>query len=90
LQAAGVPASPVEDVGDLVGRDLAPSGFFKQIAHPSGVSMLLQHEPITWDGERLPLERAPLLGEHTEAVFSELLGIDGDELAELVAEGVVY
>lgn len=90
LQAAGVPASPVEDVCDLAGRDPMREGFLEEIDHPSGVTMLLQHEPITWDGERLPIARAPLLGEHTEAVFRRLLGIEGDELAELVAQGVVY
>jgi benzylsuccinate CoA-transferase BbsF subunit len=90
LQAAGVAASPVEDVGDLVGRDPMRAGFLEEIHHPAGVSMLIQHEPITWDGERLPLRRAPLLGEHTADVFERLLGISGEELADLVAEGVVY
>lgn len=89
LQRAGVPASPVEDIGDLVERDPAGTELFTEIEHPSGVSMLLQHEAITWDGERLPIARAPLMGEHTASVYQRLLGIGADELAELVAEGVV-
>jgi benzylsuccinate CoA-transferase BbsF subunit len=89
LQAAGVPASPVEDVGDLAGRDPMHEGFLKEIEHPAGVSTLLQHEPITWNGERLPLERAPFMGEHTEAVLRDILGLETEELAELAAEGVL-
>jgi len=89
LQQAGVPASPVENVGDLAGRDEMRTGFLKEIQHPAGVSMLLQHEPVTWNGERLPLERAPFLGEHTGDVFTGLLGMDTDELAELVSTGVI-
>jgi benzylsuccinate CoA-transferase BbsF subunit len=89
LQAAGVPASPVEDVGDLAGRDPMHEGFLKEIEHPAGISMLLQHEPITWNGERLPLERAPFMGEHTEAVLREILGLETDELAELAVQGVL-
>lgn len=89
LQARGVPASPVEDVADLVDGPGGVREAFKQIDHPSGVTMLLQHEPITWDGDRLPLARAPLFGEHTTQVFRELLGIGEDELADLVAAGVV-
>jgi benzylsuccinate CoA-transferase BbsF subunit len=89
LQAAGVPASPVEDVGDLVERDPMHAGFLTEVQHPAGVSMLVQHEPITWNGERLPLRRAPLLGEHTADVLGEVLGLTMEEIAELAAEGIL-
>lgn len=89
LQAAGVPAAPVEDVGDLVGSDPMADGFFEQIQHPAGVPMLLQHEPITWNGERLPIARAPFMGEHTAEIMESLLGIGIEEVAVLVAEGVL-
>jgi crotonobetainyl-CoA:carnitine CoA-transferase CaiB-like acyl-CoA transferase len=89
LQAAGVCASPVENVADLVNRDPMRQGFFQEIQHPVGVSMLLQHEPITWNGERLPIQRAPFLGEHSESVYRDLLGLSQDDLAELAAEGVI-
>ena len=90
LQRAGVPASPVEDVGDLVGRDPMREGFLQEIDHPSGVSMLVQNEPIVWNGDRLPIRRAPLFGEHTEQIYGQLLGMGSDEVAELVADGVIY
>ena len=89
LQAAGVPASPVETVGDLVGRDPLGKSLFKEIDHPAGVTMLLQHEPVMWNGQRLPLERAPFLGEHTAEVLGALLGLDGQALSDLAAEGVI-
>lgn len=89
LQATGVCASPVENVGDLVHRDPMREGFFKEIQHPAGISMLLQNEPITWNGERLPMERAPFLGEHSEAVYKDLLGLSEEDLAELAADGVI-
>jgi crotonobetainyl-CoA:carnitine CoA-transferase CaiB-like acyl-CoA transferase len=89
LQAAGVPASAVEDVGDLVGVDPMRHGFLQQIEHPAGISMLLQHEPITWDGERLPVSRAPFMGEHTAEVLCGLLGLTDEELADLAAAGVL-
>lgn len=89
LQAAGVPASPVEDVGDLVGSDPLRLSYLHETAHPFGFSMLQQHEPITWDGERLPVSRAPFMGEHTAELLASLLGISEDEIAELAAEGVL-
>ena len=94
LQAAGVSAWPVEDIGDIVGRDGGGRGAtdespFREVAHPAGLSMLLQHEPVTWDGERFPLERAPLFGEHSADVLGRLCGVTPEALADLVAEGVV-
>lgn len=89
LQARGVPAAAVADVADLVEHQSGADDAFVQIAHPAGVEMLVQHQPLTWDGERLPTARAPLFGEDTAEVFQSLLGIDEDALADLVAEGVV-
>lgn len=89
LQAAGIAASPVEDVGDLVAGDPMHNGFLKEIEHPAGVSMLLQHQPVTWNGERLPLGRAPFMGEHTHDVLSNVLGLDAEAITELAAEGVL-
>jgi benzylsuccinate CoA-transferase BbsF subunit len=90
LQSAGVPASPVEDVGDLVGRDPMHEGFLAEVQHPAGPAMLLQHEPVVWNGERFPIRPAPIMGEHTGDVFRQLLGFSAEDLAELVAEGVIY
>ena len=89
LQRAGVPAAPVEDVCDLAGRDPMHERFLVETPHPAGHSMLLQHEPLTWNGERLPIRLAPLLGEDTAAVCEELLGLDEAAVGDLVAEGVL-
>ena len=89
LQQVDVSASPVEDVGDLVGRDPLGKSHLEEIEHPFGHLMLLQHEPITWDGERLPISRAPFMGEHTSELLSSLLGMDEAAIAELAAEGVL-
>jgi formyl-CoA transferase len=89
LQARGVPAAAVEDVADLVDGDPGARDAFERVAHPAGIDILLQHEPITWDGERLPIQRAPFFGEHTTQIFNDLLNIDEDALADLVASGVV-
>jgi crotonobetainyl-CoA:carnitine CoA-transferase CaiB-like acyl-CoA transferase len=46
-----------------------------------------------WKFSKTPsrIERAsPMLGEHNEYVFSELLGISKQEIAKLVEEKVLY
>ena len=48
------------------------------------------HEPITWDGERLPLRRAPLWMEHTYDVLVDELGLDPGRFAELIESKVLW
>jgi benzylsuccinate CoA-transferase BbsF subunit len=90
LQARGVPASAVEDVADLIERDRSMQDHFVRFAHPEGVDVLVQQEPLTWNGERLPLRMAPLLGEHNENVLVNLLSHDHERLVDLMVNNVIY
>jgi crotonobetainyl-CoA:carnitine CoA-transferase CaiB-like acyl-CoA transferase len=90
LQQVGVPASPVEDLRDLLERDEAMASDYRPIELNADVTAWLQEEPILWDGERLPLVRAPRWGEHTEEILSGELGFDSDALANLAAKEVLY
>jgi crotonobetainyl-CoA:carnitine CoA-transferase CaiB-like acyl-CoA transferase len=90
LQAAGVPASAVEDLADLLGEDTAMNADYQEVALPSGVTAIVQEQPITWDGERLPIRRAPLWGEHTDVILRDELGYSDDEIAEFAAKNVLY
>ena len=47
---------------------------------PSGVTAEAIQQPITWDGERLPLRRAPMWMEHTYDVVVDELGVDAGAL----------
>lgn len=90
LQAAGVPASAVEDLGDLLGPDEAMADSYRAMALPAGVTALVQEEPILWDGERLPLVRAPMWSEHTYEVLQGELGLSDEAVAELAAKNVLF
>lgn len=91
LQAAGVPAGLVANGADLAcDPQLAARGYFASAATPEG-----GHE--TFDGipfraTSLPGRVAapgPLLGEHTDLVLHDLLGLREADLAILRAEGVI-
>ena len=43
-----------------------------------------------WDGERLPLRRAPLWMEHTYEVLVDELGLDPGRFAELLEQRVLW
>ncbi len=91
LQAAGVPAHLVATMADVQqDPQLRARGHFWETDHPV-------IGPLTYDGPAYLLSEtragsrnpAPLLGQHTEQVFREVLGYSEDELAELVASGAL-
>ncbi len=90
LQRAGVPAAPVEDLAELLGRDAAMNRDYRAIDLPGGLTATVQEEPILWDGARLPLQRAPLWDEHTLEVLVEELGTPIETITELLSENVLY
>jgi len=88
LGHAGVPVSYVFDTLDLFNDPhLVERGFIKEIEHPVNGTVRLMRHPLRMEGT-VEQDRAPLLGEHTDEVLSDLLGIDGATLSALNAEGV--
>ena len=91
LQAAGIPAAVVATGRDLVEADeqLAARDFYPSLRHP--VAGLVRHEGIVARLSATPgalTSPAPLLGQHTAEVLTELLGVDTEQLAALRAAGV--
>ena len=85
LQESGVPAGVVQTAKDLVERDeqLAARGHLVTVEHPV-------MGPVVYDGSPSTLSRspgriacAPTLGQHTEYVLKELIGMTDAEVAAL-------
>lgn len=92
LQALNIPAYPVRDGRDLVERDaqLASGHFYQQLDHPLAGPVL--HEGITAHLHSTPgglWHPAPLLGQHTDELLTELLDLTSEQLTALHAEGVL-
>jgi crotonobetainyl-CoA:carnitine CoA-transferase CaiB-like acyl-CoA transferase len=91
LQAAGVPISPVNSIADLLAdpQVRARNGFITLPDPKLG--------RVTMAGPVPKLSRtpggirtaAPGLGEHTEVVLKELLGLHSSELESLRSEGIL-
>lgn len=92
LQAAGVAAFPSMTSKDLVeDPHLQERGFFARLQHPevgvrthSGIPWHLTNTPA---GVRSP---APLLGQHTDEIMSDLLGYSEQEIARLKEEKILH
>lgn len=88
LAGAGVPCSYVFDSLDLfTDEHLRARDFIVEVEHPVNGAVKLMRHPLRMRGVD-PQERAPLLGEHTREVLSRALGMDGEALDALEAEGV--
>ena len=91
LQQAGVDAAAVADLGDLHDdAQLAHRGHFRTVQHPVlGAHPVETHAIRFSDMEPSVRRPAPRLGEHTDAVLRDLLGMPPDEIARLHAAGVL-
>jgi len=90
LQARGVPAGPYQKVPDLVHRDPSMGDrYYKTIDHPSGREFLVHGNPLQMHAYEADVRRAPLIGEHTFEVLTDVLQMDPDAIADLAARGAL-
>lgn len=90
---AGVLWGPYQDFGQLVHDDSrcsAANPMFAEIEQPGVGRVLANAVPLSFsEGGRPAPAAAPVLGEHTEAVLIETLGLSGEEYGRLHDAGVV-
>lgn len=89
LQNAGVPAAMVADARDLVcDPHLTARGYFVGMAHPLLGRMTAERSPIRFVGAAGPFHQgAPLLGEHNEYVYKEVLGLSDKTYNDYLNKG---
>jgi benzylsuccinate CoA-transferase BbsF subunit len=91
LVAAGVDAAAVADLGDLHDDpQLAHRGHFRTVEHPVLGAHPAETHAIRFSAMEPALYRAaPRLGQHSEYVLRELLGMNADDYKRLVDGGVL-
>ncbi len=92
LQKAGITASPSLSTKQLThDRHMIERQFFKETEHPVLGKILLTGLPFRLsDSPEGNYRCAPLLGEHNEYVFHDLLGLSREEIKKLTDEKVLY
>ncbi|MEK2611230.1 CaiB/BaiF CoA-transferase family protein [Pseudomonas shirazensis] len=91
LEFAGVPCGPINDLAQMFqDPQVLARGLALSIPHPLAGSVPQVASPIRLSETPVEYRQAPpLLGEHTEAVLSELLGLDEQAVRQLRAAGVL-
>jgi crotonobetainyl-CoA:carnitine CoA-transferase CaiB-like acyl-CoA transferase len=88
---AGVPAGPILDVSEILnGENAAARGMVGQYDHPLIGAFKGMSVPFKFKGFDDPsFDRPPLLGEHTDRVLKERLGMDAAQIENLRTAKVI-
>lgn len=93
LDEHGVCWGPYQTFQQLVAEDprCSPANpMFETVEHPQLGEFLMNGSTLDFSAlDRVPVGRAPLLGEHTDQVLAELLGLTDAEIGGLHDRGVV-
>jgi benzylsuccinate CoA-transferase BbsF subunit len=90
MQDAGVAAGVVATAQDSEeDPQLKAYDFFREIEHPYLGPQKFFHPPgFTLSDATAELHRPVILGEHTEYICTEILGIPGEDFTKMEKEGV--
>ena len=87
---AGIPAGAVMDTAELYAdKTFEERGVMQTMEHPVHEPFKMPGWPVRVDGKAVRIKSSPMLGEHTEQVIGEWLGLNEAAVGELKAVGAV-
>ncbi|MCJ1385538.1 hypothetical protein MMC17_008661 [Xylographa soralifera] len=91
LDGSGMPYAAVNDIqGTLNHEHVLARDMVKEVEHPACGPMKLVNTPVKYSYSEPSIRTPPpLLGQHTDEVLRNVLGMDDAEIQSLRAEGVV-
>ena len=90
LAEGGVPASAVLDTSDLYNNaHLVERGFVHEVEHPRLGAVKLLGWPVRMSESSVEIDAAPSLGQHSNEVLNDDLGLTQKELDDLSEQGVI-
>jgi formyl-CoA transferase len=90
LGSAGVPAGAVFDIKEL--RDdphLRKREMFVTVQHPVRGDFTMPGWPVKMSESYVKVTTSPLLGQHNEEVYTEIVGLESEQVKKLKAEQVI-
>lgn len=93
FDAAGLTWGPYRSFAQAVAEDadLSPDNPMFSLVDQPGIGVYpMPGNPVIWSGlPRVPATPAPRLGQHTEAVLADVLGLGSGQIGALVDRGIV-
>jgi len=85
-----IPVGPILSMKEIAeDQSLRKTGTVVEVDHPERGKYLSVGNPIKLSDSPADVERSPLLGEHTDEILREVLGMSEDDIAAAKAEGAV-
>jgi formyl-CoA transferase len=90
LNPLNIPCGPILSMKELAEEpSLRATGTVVEVDHPTRGKYLTVGNPIKLSASPPDVDRAPLLGEHTDEVLKDVLGLGDDEVASARAQGAI-
>ena len=90
LNPLNVPCGPVLSMKELAEEpSLRASGTVVEVDHPERGKYLTVGNPIKLSESTTSVKRSPLLGEHTDEILMEILGLSEVEIASMRSNDIV-
>jgi formyl-CoA transferase/CoA:oxalate CoA-transferase len=90
LTAADVPATPVNTIADLIDHPQVDARQMLATTHrPGGSEATIAGNPVHVSDHPQHYDAAPTLGQHTDEIMTEVLGLDSSALADLRRRRVI-
>jgi formyl-CoA transferase len=90
LNKFNIPCGPILSMKELAEEpSLRATGTVVEVDHPFRGKYLTVGNPVKLSDSPAEVGRSPLLGEHTDEILREVLGMSDSEIAEAKAEGAV-
>ncbi len=88
LNKDDIPCGPILSMKNLLEDDaLYATGTLVKVDHSARGEYVTIGQPVKLSDNEVMVERAPLLGEHTDKILTDVLGFDAERVAHLTASG---
>ncbi len=85
-----IPVGPILSMKEIAEeQSLRDTGTVVEVDHPGRGKYLTVGNPVKMSDSITEVKRAPLLGEHTEEILSEVLGYSANEVTEIKTSGAI-
>ncbi|MEK9723724.1 MAG: formyl-CoA transferase [Rhodospirillaceae bacterium] len=85
-----IPVGPILSMKEIAEeQSLRDTGTIVEVDHPERGKYLTVGNPVKLSDSPSEVKRSPLLGEHTDEILREVLGLSDDEIAAARADGAV-
>ncbi len=90
LNKYDIPCGPILSMKEIAEeRSLYDTGTLVEVEHPVRGTYVTVGNPIKLSDNDVPVQRSPLLGEHTEEILSDVLGFDEARISALRMTGAL-